>query len=199
MEILSLEGPKEPTRSHPFLKGLLGLGALSALAGVSMTVAAQIGINTDTGGLEFGQGVRTTTTCDNEVMVIPYSGFVNLSDTSAKFTVDSIEVSGISENCKGNDFILRVYSGTSGTGAQNLTDTANATTFVDFARISFTQDGNFVEVGGGYTWIIADTPTTSVNNNDFEVVLDPDRVESTNIVDARNVSKVTLETVKTGN
>jgi len=38
MEILNLEGPKRPKGKHPFLKGLLGLGALSALAGISMTV-----------------------------------------------------------------------------------------------------------------------------------------------------------------
>jgi hypothetical protein len=196
MEILNLEGPREPKRSHPFLKGLLGLGALSALAGVSLTVAAQIGINTNEGGLEFGQGFNTTTTCDNEVLITPYSGFVNLSDTSAKFTLDSIEVSGISDACKGNDFILRVYSGTSGTGAQNLTDTASATSAIDFARISYTQNGNFVEVGGGYVWVLADTSTA--NSAEFEVVLDPDDVAAANIVDARQVSKVTLETIKTG-
>jgi len=196
MEILNLEGPKEPTRSHPFLKGLLGLGALSALAGVSMTVAAQIGINTDTGGLEFGQGVRTTTSCDNEVTVTPYSGFVNLSDTSAKFTLDSIEVTGISENCKGNDFLLRVYSSSAGTGPQYMTDTASAMSYIDFARISYTQGGNFVETSGnGWLWILADTSTA---NAEFEVVLDPDQVDNANIVDARDVSKVTLETIKTG-
>jgi hypothetical protein len=196
MEILNLEGPREPKRSHPFLKGLLGLGALSALAGVSLTVAAQIGINTNEGGLEFGQGFNTTTTCDNEVLITPYSGFVNLSDTSAKFTLDSIEVAGISDACKGNDFILRVYSGTSGTGAQNLTDTASATSVIDFARISYTQNGNFVEVGGGYVWVLADTSTA--NSAEFEVNLDPDDVAAANIVDARQVSKVTLETIKTG-
>ena len=196
MEILNLEGPKEPKRSHPFLKGLLGLGALSALAGVSMTVAAQIGINTDSGGLEFGQGIRTTTTCDNEVTVTPYSGFVNQSDTFAKFTLDSIEVTGIADACKGNDFLLRVYSRTAGSGAANLTDTASATSFIDYARISYTQSGNFVEVGGGWVWIIADTSTT--NSAEFEVVLDPDDVDDSQIVDARDVSKVTLETIKTG-
>jgi len=196
MEILNLEGPREPKRSHPFLKGLLGLGALSALAGVSLTVAAQIGINTNEGGLEFGQGFNTTTTCDNEVLITPYSGFVNLSDTSAKFTLDSIEVGGISDACKGNDFILRVYSGTDGTSAQGLTDTASATSIIDFARISYTQNGNFVEVGGGYVWVLADTSTA--NSAEFEVNLDPDDVAAANIVDARQVSKVTLETIKTG-
>ena len=196
MEILNLEGPREPKRSHPFLKGLLGLGALSALAGVSLTVAAQIGINTNEGGLEFGQGFNTTTTCDNEVLITPYSGFINLSDTHAKFTLDTIEVGGISDACKGNDFILRVYSGTSGTGAQNLTDTASATSVIDFARISYTQNGNFVEVGGGYVWVLADTSTA--NSAEFEVVLDPDDVADEDIVDARQVSKVTLETIKTG-
>ena len=196
MEILNLEGPKEPKRSHPFLKGLLGLGALSALAGVSLTVAAQIGINTNEGGLEFGQGFNTTTTCDNQVLITPYSGFVNLSDTHAKFTLDTIEVAGIADACKGNDFILRVYSSTAGTGAQGLTDTASATSIIDFARISYTQNGNFVEVGGGYVWVLADTSTA--NSAEFEVNLDPDDVAAANIVDARQVSKVTLETIKTG-
>ena len=196
MEILNLEGPREPKRSHPFLKGLLGLGALSALAGVSLTVAAQIGINTNEGGLEFGQGFNTTTTCDNEVLITPYSGFFNLSDTSAKFTLDSIEVAGIADACKGNDFVLRVFSGTAGTDAQGLTDTASATSIIDFARISYTQSGNFVEVGGGYVWVLADT--SSANSAEFEVVLDPDKVEDSRIVDARQVSKVTLETIKTG-
>ena len=194
MEILNLEGPKEPKRSHPFLKGLLGLGALSALAGVSMTVAAQIGINTGDDALEFGQGMATTTACDDVVMVTPYSGFINQSDTAAKFTLDLIEVTGISDQCKGNDFILRVYSSTAGTEAQNLTDTS--TSVIDYARVSYTEDGNFVEVGGGWVWVVSDTSTA--NAAEFDVVLDPTDIDDEDIVDARNVSKVTLETVKTG-
>jgi hypothetical protein len=53
-----------------------------------------------------------------------------------------------------------------------------------------------VEVSGGYVWVIADTSTA--NSAEFEVVLDPDDVTAANIVDARQVSKVTLETIKTG-
>ncbi len=196
MEILNLEGPKAPTRKHPFLKGLLGLGALSALAGISMTVAAQIGINTGSSGVEFGQGKATTTTCDDEVTVTPYSGYVNLSDSAAVFTVDSIEVDGISDACIGSDFVLRVYSSTSGDQAGKLTDSSSGTVFHDFARISYTEGKNFVQVGSGYIWIEADTSTA--NAATLEVVLDPDNLDNGQIVDARNVSKVTLETVKTG-
>lgn len=196
MEILNLEGPKRPERRHPFLKGLLGLGALSALAGISMTVAAQININTGSEGVEFGQGKATTTTCDGEVTVTPYSGYVNLSDTAAIFTLDSIEVAGISDSCMGSDFVLRVYSSTAGAAAGTLTNSDTGTVFYDFARVSYATGKQFSQVGNGYVWIEADTATA--NSASFEVVLDPDSIDSGQIVDARNVSKVTLETVKTG-
>lgn len=196
MEILNLEGPKRPKGKHPFLKGLLGLGALSALAGISMTVAAQININAGSDSVEFGQGTATTITCDEEVTVTPYSGYINLSDTAAMFTVDSIEVAGISDACIGSDFVLRVFSSTSGTSAANLTNSDTGTVFYDYARISYGAGKQFSQVGNGYVWIEADTATA--NSATFEVVLDPDEVESGQIVDARNVSKVTLETVKTG-
>ncbi|MBM3719460.1 MAG: hypothetical protein FJW51_02375 [Actinobacteria bacterium] len=196
MEILNLEGPKRPKGKHPFLKGLLGLGALSALAGISMTVAAQININAGSGSVEFGQGSATTITCDEEVTVTPYSGYVNLSDTAAMFTVDSIEVAGISDACIGSDFVLRVFSSTSGTAAANLTNSDSGTVFYDYARISYSAGKQFSQVGNGYVWIEADTATT--NSATFEVVLDPDEIDSGQIIDARNVSKVTLETVKTG-
>ena len=196
MEILNLEGPKEPKRSHPFLKGLLGLGALSALAGISMTVAAQIGINASDGTVEFGQGRATTTTCDDSITVTPYSGYINLPDSAAMFTLDSIEVSGISDACVGNDFLLRVYSGVAGTNAGRVTNSDTGTVFYDYARVSYTSDRNFVEVGSGYVWVEVDTSTA--NAAVFEVVLDPDNIDSGSIVDARDVSKVTLETIKTG-
>lgn len=196
MEILNLEGPKRPKGKHPFLKGLLGLGALSALAGISMTVAAQININAGSDSVEFGQGTATTITCDEEVTVTPYSGYINLSDTAAMFTVDSIEVAGISDACIGSDFVLRVFSSTSGTSAANLTNSDTGTVFYDYARISYSAGKQFSQVGNGYVWIEADTATA--NSAIFEVVLDPDEIESGQIVDARNVSKVTLETVKTG-
>ena len=196
MEILNLEGPKRPKGKHPFLKGLLGLGALSALAGISMTVAAQININAGSDSVEFGQGTATTITCDEEVTVTPYSGYINLSDTAAMFTVDSIEVAGISDACIGSDFVLRVFSSTSGTSAANLTNSDTGTVFYDYARISYSAGKQFSQVGNGYVWIEADTATA--NSATFEVVLDPDEIDSGQIVDARNVSKVTLETVKTG-
>ena len=196
MEILNLDGSQEPKRSHPFLKGLLGLGALSALAGISMTVAAQIGINSGDGAVEFGQGRATTTTCDESVTVTPYSGYINLSDSAAMFTLDSIEVGDIHSNCIGNDFILRVYSSNVGSGAGKVTNSDTSTVFYDYARVSYTSSENFVEVGNGYVWVEVDTSTT--NAASFEVVLDPDNIDAGQIVDARDISKVTLETVKTG-
>lgn len=197
MEILNLEGSREPKSSHPFLKGLLGLGALSALAGISMTVAAQIGINTSDGGVEFGQGRATTTTCDENVTVTPYSGYINLSDSAAMFTLDSIEVADIADACMGNDFILRVYSSTAGSGPGKVTNSNSGATFYDYARVSYTTQGNFVEVGDGYVWVDVDTSTA--NAAAFDVILDPDNIDSGQIIDARDISKVTLETVKTGN
>jgi len=197
MEILNLEGPKRPKGKHPFLKGLLGLGALSALAGISMTVAAQININSGDGGVEFGQGRVATTTCDSEITVTPYSGYINLSDTSAMFTVDSIEVDGIADACMGSDFLLRVYSSTAGASAGAVTNSDSGTVFYDYARVSYATGKVFSQVGNGYVWIEADTSTT--NSATFEVVLDPDSIESGRIVDARDVYKVTVETVKSGN
>jgi len=94
MSLLDFEssgpGPKAGKKS---LKLMLGIGALAGVVTLSSTLAASINLN---GGddVEFGQGVVMTTACDPDVIVTPYSTFINGDSSFTPITLqaDSDEI-----------------------------------------------------------------------------------------------------------
>lgn len=102
--------PKGPESKKP-LKLFLGASILFGALTLGSTLAANINLNGG-GNVEFGQGVLTTTACDEDgIMVTPFSTFVNESGAgSHKLT--SIQLSGIDSsesNCEGKTFRIRAY------------------------------------------------------------------------------------------
>jgi hypothetical protein len=76
-------------------------------------LAANINLN-DNQPIEFGMGVVQTLACDNEVLVTPYSEFVNESD-SGSFKFVSVLISQIDlDSCNGKTIELDVYNNESG-------------------------------------------------------------------------------------
>ena len=103
-----------PKGEKKSLKILLGIGALVGTIALGSTLAASINLN-NSGPVEFGQGVTQTTACDDEILVTPYSRFVNDNPGSFKFAaimlslVDTTDQSGPSDGCAGKTFLIKLY------------------------------------------------------------------------------------------
>ena len=109
MSLLNLDsGGRE--RSRKPLKVLLGIGGLAAVVALASTLAANININS--GPVEFGQGVASTTACDSDgITVTPYSTFVNAADAGTHMFT-SLTVGGIDSRpgkCEGKIFVIKAY------------------------------------------------------------------------------------------
>jgi len=96
------------------LRLLFGIGALVGVIALGSTLAASINLNGG-GPVEFGQGVTQTTSCDSEILVTPYSSFVNGDPGEFMFTslrlegVDTTSGSGSNEGCAGKTFTIKLY------------------------------------------------------------------------------------------
>lgn len=92
---------KPTNRSRKKFHVILAIGAVTAVAGIGSTLAASISLNGG-GNVEFGQGVVTTSACDNDITLTPISTFSN-AEVDATFAMTSIEVSGIDLTPEGWD------------------------------------------------------------------------------------------------
>ena len=108
MSILNLrpEEPAKKTSKSLFFK-VLGIGGILGAVALGSTFAANISLNGDQ-NVEFGQGVATTTACDNSVLLTPTSSFVN-SAGAGDFLFTSVSVTGISDDCFGKTFVIRAF------------------------------------------------------------------------------------------
>ena len=86
------------------LKFALGLAAVILIPTIGATLAGSIGIGTGT--IEFGQGVVSTAACDPAITVLPTTSY-----TSDTFTLTTIVVSAIADNCDNKYFTVKVLSG----------------------------------------------------------------------------------------
>ena len=106
-------GPKTSGEKKS-LTVLFGIGALVGLFVLGSTLAASINLNGG-GPVEFGQGVTQTTSCDSEILITPYSEFVNGDPGSFMFTalrlsqVDTTDQTDSSEGCAGKNFLIKLY------------------------------------------------------------------------------------------
>ena len=96
------------------IKLVLGMGALVGTLALGSTFAANINLNGG-GNVEFGQGVLTTTACDEDgITVTPFSTFVNETGAGSH-KLSSIRISGIDSSegaCEGQTFRIRAYGAT---------------------------------------------------------------------------------------
>jgi len=113
MSILNFDDGKN-SKKHPNktsqqkrFKAILGVGAIVLSVSLGSTLAANINLNSGT-PVEFGQGVVTTTACDNSIFITPNSEFVNSADNPG-FAFTSFTVSDISDACDGKIFTIKAY------------------------------------------------------------------------------------------
>ena len=132
MEILNLGGSFEPSArsSKKKFKVVLGIGLLAAVMGMGSTLAASITLSSGS-PVEFGQGVATTTACDQSLTVTPFSTYVN-STTAAKadFLFTSVTISNLDTattdttsgvGCGGRVLVLKAYTDTTTAGTNYAT------------------------------------------------------------------------------
>ena len=108
MNTLNLGSDDEPVikkkSNTRYLKMALGLAAVILIPTIGATLAGSIGIGTGT--IEFGQGVVSTAACDSAITVLPTTSY-----TSDTFTLTTIAISAIADNCYDKFFNVKVLSG----------------------------------------------------------------------------------------
>ncbi len=147
MEILKFDNvPQKRTRQKKSsTRGLVAAAGFAAIAVLGSTLAANISLNSGT--LEFGQGIATTTACDsNGISLTPKAVFTNTA--SGSFSLASIGFSGIADSCIGKLFTVNAYGETSATPltiATVSTNTYNVATFVMSATLG--QSSSYITTG----------------------------------------------------
>lgn len=195
MEILQLgDSPQQEETKSPLLKIFLVVGLLSAVLGGGVAFASWIGINGSSGNstsIQFGQGKAALTSCATNLNVTPENGFVQDTGTAGMFTLDSVYVSGIPQACQGQYFTVRVYDKVAGSTAGTLTNDGLGG-YQNFAKVYWPVGGDFQSVDSSYI-SVESWDTTTANNAQFRVVLDPDNIDGGSFIDARNIYKVTVD------
>jgi hypothetical protein len=102
------EGKTSLSGKFTFKTKIIGL-VLAAVLPLGYTLAANINLGTNS-AIEFGQGVLTTTSCDDQISVNPGATFDNQG--SKAFGVDSLVISDVSNSCIGKVFTLNFYGET---------------------------------------------------------------------------------------
>lgn len=164
-----------PKRTLKRLSVAIGVVALLGASVLGSTLAANISLNSG-GNVEFGQGVLTTTSCDNSILVTPIATFINAENAgSHKFSglslsdVDTTDNTGASQGCAEKIFTIKAYK-------------SNGDLLSPSYRVAVNSDGDFVSEDG--------TVSTGVGNNvsDYSTL----NFQSSTIA-AEDVYRITIE------
>ena len=140
----------EPSRGgrKKSFKTIIGIGAIAGVVVLGSTLAASINLNGG-GPVEFGQGVTQATACDSEILITPYSSFVNGNPGEFKFSgvmlsqVDTTaQDDSNDEGCAGKTFLIKLYK------ANNALIETSYTISVESDGSFSSPDGELVTSGG---------------------------------------------------
>ena len=100
-----IEIDQKPENPKRFPKIFVGVAISMAIASIGLAVGALINLGGNSGGTtELGIGSTLTPACDNAVTFMPYDSLENKADPA--ITLNEIQLSDISSNCAGKDFII---------------------------------------------------------------------------------------------
>jgi hypothetical protein len=173
-----------PKGGKKSLKLVLGIGALAGVITLSSTLAASINLN---GGddVEFGQGVLTTTACDDDgITLTPYSTFYNDSQ-DADFYFSSLEIAGVSDNCSGVTFKVRAYMNGNDNPLFWPAD-PNGDSF----EFGFIVNGDWTQVD---SCMLLNSQVTGGNPNNNSVLIDWTNCVPENAEFAGSIDRITIE------
>ena len=180
---------------------LLAYSFYGSLLTLGITFGANIAINSGGGtGIEFGQGVTQTVNCQGnvDITLTPYAGFQNASG-GGFFSLDSIILENVHQNCVEKDFIIKVYNNTD-SAPLTLTDSATSVnTYETFTALRFHWSDSVTvsTLGGQYTDVelLNDTSESTdftTNATAFQITFDADN--ASNFADTKDAYKITVET-----
>lgn len=178
----------------------LKFGVITFISVLGIAFGANLALNVGNNNrIEYGQGFQTVLSCQpsTAITVTPYAGFINNTGTG-KFTLDSILLENVHQNCVNDDFTIRLYSNTDQTPL-TLSETATSVGvyqgFQDF-RFWWRDSVTVTAMSRQYTDVellndTSDATDFNANQTAFLITFDPDQVA--NFADARDVFKITLE------
>jgi len=102
MSLIDIE--ESPKNSKKFPKFFVGVAVSMAIASLGLAVGALINFGGPGGSSELGLGQTLTPACDNAVTFNYYTSIDNREDLN--ITLNEIQMSNISSNCAGKDFII---------------------------------------------------------------------------------------------
>lgn len=111
---------------------------------IGFTLAANINLSTGT-PVEFGQGIRMTTTCDDSITITPESSFKNIQGAGS-FYFTSIRVSGVSLDCSGKVFTLKAYAA-SGNSPLDIYSSSGNVIYNDIQVFDYQGTFSFIDSG----------------------------------------------------
>ena len=194
-----------PKGSKKNLSILIGVAVICGAFALSSTFAGNIGLNSGK-PVEFGQGVTSTTACDNEITITPYSSFVN-EPGGGRHLLTSIKISGIdstSSKCSGKTFAIRAYGDS---GLLNIFNYSHYDQDTEFNKIEILDSaGEFSWVSGGTDGddLLNDDnlgdPSRDLTNTSFTVNFTSNAypIVRTALASAQEVKSITVETYSPG-
>jgi hypothetical protein len=102
MSLIEIDQP--PQNSKKFPRVFVGVAVSMAIASIGLAVGALINLGGPGGSKELGLGQTLTPACDNAVTFLYFTSIENRTDIS--ITLNEIQMSDISSNCAGKDFII---------------------------------------------------------------------------------------------
>ncbi len=207
MSLLNLDSQRGAGgRKYP-LKYVLGFGLVVAAIGIGTTLASTTSISINNNQtVEFGQGVTQTVFCggsEHKVTITPVARFLpGTGEVADKWLLDTLEVSNISKDCVGKDFILQNYNKDAAptpwvtdvawTGSEGAGDPENANIiavhYVSVPGLSLTRSARDYRRPSSAA-ISVDANDTDSNEGRFTIYF-----ESANTVLSGSIGKITIET-----
>ena len=186
MKLLNLDSGDEAAppnkKKSKWLKIGIGVSALVLIPTIGSTLAGSISINAGS-GVEFGQGVVSTASCDSSISVAPTSTltFTTASIPLPVFEILSIRVSLVDyAACDGKTFRITAYDAL---GVQ--VDLCSSTNYVDVAYYSMSSPVLDTSCG-----LVTAFQTDGMTTDGFDLVPGV-------TVLAGDVSTITIESIET--
>lgn len=198
VEILKFDSGQSPKgrRGRAGYVSILAAGLF--VAAIGSTFAATITINSNT-SLEYGQGVSSTVTCSDSVVIIPENQFVNNADPSLRafrlLSITALDTRTASTstglgNCIGKTFKFTAY-GNSDNTAVKLFENGETDIFACRANITGYSasaiQGNLTDCGTGAQFVPLATG--------FKILWDA--TTPANLADAGSFAVITVESQDT--
>jgi len=147
MSLIEIEQPSQSPKRFP--KSIIVVAISMTITSMGLAIGALINVGGgSSSGTELGMGLVGTPACDNELTFQPYASIENRTDPA--ITLNEIQISEISSNCAGKDFIITAIGddGSQLALSRNETGTTYTSVRIHFSKFlgvndTVDNDGNF--------------------------------------------------------